>query len=132
MALNLARSRLFGAGLKTMRPTASATILNVRHKNTFPDYNDEWDQKWVDYFNNEKIRRAGVLRGLSDVFAHDVIPDKRIIEAAFRCCRRLNFFPPTVRVMEGIKDKTESEADYQTIINDLRPIIDELGLVTPE
>eukprot|EP00121_Abeoforma_whisleri_P003029 Awhi_evm1s2721 len=69
------------------------------------DYNEEFNQKWIDYFNNKNLRTSGVIRGLNDVFAHDIVPDTRICEAAFRACRRLNFYGPTVRIFEGLEDK---------------------------
>ncbi len=38
----------------------------------------------------------------------------------------------TVRIFEGILDKTQDVATYQSIVSQLKPTIDELGLSTPE
>ena len=37
-----------------------------------------------------------------------------------------------MRVFEGIKDKAQDAALYQTVVAQLKPTIDELGLSTPE
>lgn len=37
-----------------------------------------------------------VRRGLNDLFAHDFVPNKAILEAAFRASRRVNDFPTYV------------------------------------
>lgn len=103
-----------------------------RFSHTFPDYNDEWNQKWVEYFEDTRLREAGISRGLNNLFAHDVVPDQKILEAAFRCCRRLNVYGPTIRIFEAVKDKVHEAKDYDTVVASLQPIIKELGLVTPE
>ena len=38
----------------------------------------------------------------------------------------------SVRIFEGIKDKAQNEALYSSVVAQLKPTIDELGLSTPE
>ena len=45
------------------------------------------------------------------------------------CC------PPTnssVRIFEAIKDKSPDDATYQYVVGQLAPVVEELGLSTPE
>ncbi len=41
------------------------------------------------------------------------------------CCR-------TVRILEGVADKTQDHGLYSSVIGQLKPVIDELGISTPE
>ena len=41
-------------------------------------------------------------------------------------------FHRAVRILEGVKDKTQDEGLYQSIVAQLKPTIDELGVSTPE
>ncbi len=64
---------------------------------------------------------------------HDLVPEPKIISAAFRACRRLNDYAMTVRIFEMIKDKSgNSQEIYSYIIKECKPTIDELGISTPE
>ena len=38
----------------------------------------------------------------------------------------------TVRVFEGIKDKSPDDATYAYVVGELKPVMDELNLSTPE
>jgi len=48
------------------------------------------------YFSDETLSNGEIRRGLNDVFAHDLIPDPTIIEAALRSLRRVNDFSTCV------------------------------------
>ncbi len=105
------------------------------------------------YFEDVSLTSKDVRRGLNDVFAHDVIPATDILVAAFRATRRLHDFPTcvavdqllgmnrgsndrdgrrSVRIFEGIKDKSQSEETYKYVLAQLAPVMTELGLTTPE
>ena len=45
---------------------------------------------------------------------------------------KLTLFYRSVRIFEGIKDKAQNEALYSSVVAQLKPTIDELGLSTPE
>jgi len=94
---------------------------------------EDFDAKWVEYFSDPTLDPREIRRGLNDVFAYDLIPDYTIIEAALRATRRVNDFPTSVRIFEAIKDKaTDNEETYQYVVGQLRPVMDELDLSTPE
>lgn len=64
----------------------------------------------------------------------DNVPEPVIVCAALRACRRLNDFALAVRFLEAVKDKAGQHADkvYPYIIQEIRPVLDELGISTPE
>lgn len=48
-------------------------------------------------------------------------------------CRRLNDFGMSVRIIESIKDKAAGNKEiYSYILKECKPVIDELGISTPE
>lgn len=64
----------------------------------------------------------------------DLIPEPKIIEAAFRAARRLNDHSICVRYLEAIKWKAyiHDKDIYPWIIQELEPVMNELGISTPE
>jgi hypothetical protein len=64
--------------------------------------------------------------------SHDLVPDPTILTAALKATRRVNDFPTSVRVFEGIKDKSPDQATYDYVVQQLQPVIKELQLSTPE
>ncbi|KAI7851063.1 cytochrome c oxidase, subunit VA/VI, partial [Circinella umbellata] len=71
-------------------------------------------------------------RGLNNAFAYDLVPAPSVIESALRASRRVNDFATSVRIFEGIKEKVETEKQYQQYLEELAPIKEELGLLTKE
>ena len=53
----------------------------------------EFDKQWIAYFDDKTFDGEEIRRGLNDVFAHDLIPSKAILEAALKSTRRINDFP---------------------------------------
>eukprot|EP00052_Salpingoeca_macrocollata_P030497 m.319774 g.319774 ORF g.319774 m.319774 type:complete len:135 (+) comp23444_c0_seq1:196-600(+) len=93
----------------------------------------EFDAKWTAYFSDNTLTQRDVRSGLNDVFAHDAVPHRSVLEAAFRAARRTNDFPTTVRIFEGIMDKCQNDSTtYNQVVSSLKPVIDELHLTTPE
>ena len=102
------------------------------------------------YFSDSGLSSAEVRRGLNDVFAYDLIPDPTIISAALHACRRTNDFATcaaaprsrhpraltrpcrSVRIFEGIRDKSPDDQTYDYVVDQLRGTIDELQLSLPE
>lgn len=64
----------------------------------------------------------------------DLVPEPKIICAALRACRRLNDFALAVRFLESVKEKGGPYAKtiYPYILQEIRPVLDELGISTPE
>ncbi|KAI8140710.1 cytochrome c oxidase subunit VA-domain-containing protein [Fennellomyces sp. T-0311] len=71
-------------------------------------------------------------RGLNNAFAYDLVPAPSVIESALRASRRVNDFATTVRIFEGIKEKVETDKQYQQYLEELAPVKEELGLLTRE
>jgi hypothetical protein len=64
----------------------------------------------------------------------DAVPEPEIICAALRAARRLNDFALTTRFLESVKEKCGNQVDkiYPYILQEIRPLLDELGINTPE
>ena len=101
-------------------------------------------------------------RNLNNAFAFDLVPSPAVIVAAIRAARRLNDFPTAVRVFEGtasllsnnpstgcytppdlafangncttpaIKAKVENNRQYESYLEELKPLRDELGIILAE
>ena len=69
-------------------------------------------------------------RGLNNCFAYDLVPSVAVIEAALKASRRVNDFPTSVRIFEGIEDKVENKKQYQEYLDELAPLRKELGIET--
>lgn len=66
-------------------------------------------------------------RGLNNAFAYDLVPSTEVVEAALRASRKVNDFATAVRILEGVKEKVENKGQYDAYIQELQPVIDELG-----
>ncbi|VDM53598.1 unnamed protein product [Angiostrongylus costaricensis] len=73
---------------------------------------------------------------LTELHDYDVIPDPKVVEAALRACRRVNDFALCVRFLEALKIKCGTKKNramiYPYIINEIKPVLSELGISTPE
>lgn len=95
---------------------------------------EEFDSRYVAYFNRKDIDGWEVRKAINDLQGMDLVPEPKIIEAALRACRRLNDYALCVRLLEGVKFKCGSQVKeiYPWIIQEIRPTLDELGISTPE
>jgi cytochrome c oxidase subunit 5a len=66
-------------------------------------------------------------RGLNNCFAYDLVPTTEVIEAALRASRKVNDYATAVRILEGVKEKVENKGQYQAYLDELKPVIQELG-----
>ncbi|KAG8440296.1 hypothetical protein GDO86_006164 [Hymenochirus boettgeri] len=94
---------------------------------------EEFDARWVTYFNKPDIDAWELRKGMNTLIGYDLVPEPKIIDAALRACRRLNDFASAVRILEAVKDKAGPHKEiYPYVIQELRPTLDELGISTPE
>ncbi|KAL6727817.1 hypothetical protein Aduo_009660 [Ancylostoma duodenale] len=97
---------------------------------------EKFDKHFIDYFNRPEIDGWEVRKALTELHDYDVIPDPKVVEAALRACRRVNDFSLCVRFLEAIKIKCGSKKNreiiYNYIIKEVKPVLDELGISTPE
>lgn len=94
---------------------------------------EQFDAMWVHFFNNPLLDSFELRRGCNIVHDMDMIPEPTLVEHMFRACRRLNDFPMTIRILEGIKNKIPKDpVVYQWMLQELTPIMEELGIKTPD
>eukprot|EP00730_Choanoeca_flexa_P016607 TRINITY_DN7886_c0_g1_i1.p1 TRINITY_DN7886_c0_g1~~TRINITY_DN7886_c0_g1_i1.p1 ORF type:complete len:148 (+),score=36.11 TRINITY_DN7886_c0_g1_i1:125-568(+) len=92
----------------------------------------DFDAKWKAFFQDESLDSHAIRRGLNDLFAHDLVPEPVILEEALRACRRVHDFSTSVRIFEGVKDKAADAETYNYVVNQLKPVVEELGVSLPE
>ncbi|MFH4978318.1 hypothetical protein AB6A40_005027 [Gnathostoma spinigerum] len=97
---------------------------------------EKFDNHFINYFNRPEIDGWELRKALSELHDYDVIPDPKVVEAALRACRRINDFSLCVRFLEAIKIKCGSKRNrkivYNYVINEIKPVLEELGISTPE
>jgi len=94
---------------------------------------DEFDERYVAYFNRKDIDGWEVRKAMNDMQGMDLIPEPKIIIAALHACRRLNDYALCVRYLEAVKQKCGNLKEiYPYIIQEVKPTLDELGISTPE
>jgi cytochrome c oxidase subunit 5a len=69
-------------------------------------------------------------RGLNNCFAYDLVPTTEVIDAALRAARKCNDYATAVRILEGVKEKVENKGQYKAYLEELSPVIKELGELT--
>jgi len=94
---------------------------------------EEFDARWVTYFNKPDIDAWELRKGWNTLIGYDLVPEAKILEAALKACRRLDDLASAIRILEAVKDKTGPYKDiYPYLIQELRPTLNELGISTPE
>jgi cytochrome c oxidase subunit 5a len=97
---------------------------------------EEFDQRFLDYFNREDLDGWMLRKGLSQLHTYDVIPEPKIIIAALKAMRRVNDYSLTTRFLESIKfkcgPKKMQDIIYPYLLQEIKPTLDELGISTPE
>ncbi|CAI5783621.1 cytochrome c oxidase subunit 5A, mitochondrial [Podarcis lilfordi] len=113
---------------------APAAVLPVRcYSHGSHESDEEFDARWVTYFNKPDIDAWELRKGMNTLVGYDLVPEPKIIDAALRACRRLNDFASAVRILEVVKDKAGPHKEiYPYVIQELRPTLNELGISTPE
>ncbi|XP_053549330.1 cytochrome c oxidase subunit 5A, mitochondrial [Bombina bombina] len=115
-------------------PVCSPAAVAVRcYSHAKHESDEEFDARWVTYFNKPDIDAWELRKGMNTLIGYDLVPEPKIIDAALRACRRLNDFASAVRILEAVKDKAGPHKEiYPYVIQELRPTLDELGISTPE
>ncbi|XP_060030199.1 cytochrome c oxidase subunit 5A, mitochondrial [Erinaceus europaeus] len=133
-----ARAGPLGPRIRTPGPAAAAPAPAVTqpvrgsHGGSH-ETDEEFDARWVMYFNKPDIDAWELRKGMNTLVSYDLVPEPKIIDAALRACRRLNDFASAVRILEVVKDKAGPHKEiYPYVIQELRPTLNELGISTPE
>ncbi|CAG8603261.1 16815_t:CDS:2 [Funneliformis caledonium] len=102
-------------------------------------YSDAHEDESFEAFTERYIKffegvddRFELSRGLNNCFAYDLVPAPSVIEASLKAARRVNDFPIAVRIFEGLRQKVENDVQYSQYLEELKPIKEELGILTKE
>ncbi|KAL1240763.1 Cytochrome c oxidase subunit 5A [Trichinella spiralis] len=111
-----------------------ATLKCHQRSHTAEETPEQFDKRFIDFFNQPDIDGWLVRKGLYELHCHDIVPEPTVAAAALRACRRVNDYALAVRFLEAIKLKCGRHASkiYPYIIQELRPVLNELGISTPE
>lgn len=133
-AAAVARASPRGLLHPTPTPGPAAAIQSIRcYSHGSHETDEEFDARWVTYFNKPDIDAWELRKGMNTLVGYDLVPEPKIIDAALRACRRLNDFASAVRILEVVKDKAGPHKEiYPYVIQELRPTLNELGISTPE
>ncbi|KXJ28819.1 cytochrome c oxidase subunit 5A, mitochondrial [Exaiptasia diaphana] len=129
--LRIVSKRLFSPAVIRTVPALGATARPSSNK---PKETEEaFDARWEAYFSRPDLDSWELRRGLNDLYGHDLVPEPKIINAMLHACRRLNDFGMSVRILEAVKDKAVGNKEiYSYILQECKPVIEELGISTPE
>lgn len=87
---------------------------------------ESFSERYIHFFKNAEDLFE-VQRGLNNCFSHDLVPSPGVVEAAVRAARRVNDYATAIRIFEGVKEKVESKQQYESYLQELKPLRDELG-----
>jgi len=116
--------------VQTARELPVVNKVSVSKFSTKVQTEEEFDRKYVDYFNRADIDGWEIRKGMADLVAMDLVPEPEIVAAALRACRRVNDFSLTTRILEVVKIKCgDREAEiWPYMLQQLRPTLAELGI----
>jgi len=112
-----------------------AKVTSVRLMSAKADETDEeFDARYENYFNRPDIDGWEVRKAMHDLTSLDLVPEPKLVAAALRACRRVNDYALTTRFLEVIKSKCgpKEKEIWPYMLQELRPTLDELGILTPE
>ena len=123
------RTQLLASALRARPAAAPARIApKFTRMSSGPEQEtfESFTERYVNFFQSAEDLFE-VQRGLNNCFAHDLVPAPAVVEAAVRAARRVNDFATAVRVFEGVREKVENKQQYQTYLDELKGLREELG-----
>jgi len=95
---------------------------------------EEFDQRYVNYFSRPDIDGWEIRKGMTDLHAFDLVPEPAIIQAALHACRRVNDLGLAIRILEAMMDKCgpNKATIWPYLVQELKPTCAELGIPFPE
>ncbi|GCB74173.1 hypothetical protein scyTo_0003260 [Scyliorhinus torazame] len=78
---------------------------------------EEFDARWVTYFNKPDIDAWELRKGMNTLIGYDLVPEPKILDAALRACRRLNDLASAIRILEAVKEKSGPHKDIYPYTN---------------
>ncbi|KAJ3315623.1 Cytochrome c oxidase subunit 6 [Boothiomyces sp. JEL0838] len=113
--------------IRNIQPTIARrhySDLDPADKKDYQAYVDQWQAHFKNVDDDFELER-----GLNHIFAADWVPSVEVVSEALRASRRLNTFATAVRILEGLKDKAYKKEQYDAYIRELKPLLDEYGIV---
>lgn len=111
----------------------SAPVASRCYSHAKVETDEEFDARWVTYFNKPDIDAWELRKGMNTLIGYDLVPEAKILDSALRACRRLDDLASAIRILEAVKDKAGNHKDiYPYLIQELTPTLSELGISTPE
>ncbi|RXM96966.1 Cytochrome c oxidase subunit 5A, mitochondrial [Acipenser ruthenus] len=126
--------RYTASGFRSLARTQAARTAPVAsrcYSHGKQETDEEFDARWVTYFNKPDIDAWELKKGMNTLIGYDLVPEPKILDAALRACRRLNDLASAIRILEADKAGPHKEI-YPYVIQELRPTLSELGISTPE
>ncbi|KAK3526213.1 hypothetical protein QTP70_017764 [Hemibagrus guttatus] len=97
LSLSAARS------ITQARPQNIAPLASRCYSHSKQETDEEFDARWVTYFNKPDIDAWELRKGMNTLIGYDLVPEPKILEAALRACRRLNDLGSAIRILEAVK-----------------------------
>ena len=92
------------------------------YSNKAVETDEEFDARWINYFNREDIDSWELKRGLNELYGHDLVPEPKIIVAMLQAARRVNDVAMAVRILEAVKQKSGSKKEiYSYVLQEINP-----------
>lgn len=110
-------------------PLSTSARLSSKKEET----DEEFDSRYVAFFNHPDIDGWQIRRGLTDLHAHDLVPDPVILIAALKACRRVNDIALAIRCLEATKVKCGrfEKTIWPYVVQEITPTLKELGIPLP-
>ncbi|XP_034938432.1 cytochrome c oxidase subunit 5A, mitochondrial [Chelonus insularis] len=132
--LRLVAGRVGSAVRGLATPRVATVGVQARNSSHKEETDEEFDARFENYFNRPNIDHWEIRKAMGDLAASDLVPEPRIIIAALKACRRLNDYALAVRFLEVVRYKGGEHAKviWPYVIQEIKPTLDELGILTPE
>lgn len=109
-------------------------VTAVRNSSGKVETDEEFDTRYENYFNRPDIDAWQLRKAMNDLTGEDLVPEPRIVIAALKACRRVNDYALAVRYLESVQWKCGSlkKKIWPWVHQEIKPTLDELGILTPE
>lgn len=116
------------------RPVTAASVVGVRNKHGVHESDEAFDARYETFFSRPDIDGWEIRKAMNDLQGEDLVPEPKIIIAALKACRRVNDYALAVRYLEAVKDKCGGRVNeiWPYIKQEIKPTLDDLGILTPE
>lgn len=90
---------------------------------SYEEFTKSFEQQFDEAYDLFEVQRI-----LNNVFSYDLVPAPTVIERALRAARRVNDYATASRVFEALREKVETQNQYQAYLDELKDVREELGI----